>query len=65
MQQPVDANVDMYIPPTADSQVSAIDVFTHILREASASLLVQLRWAHARASNRRTSNKYGSHAFSL
>ena len=38
-------------------------VILHILREASASLLVRLRWAHARASNRRTSNKYGSHAF--
>ena len=37
--------VDMYIPSTADARAWAIDVFTHILREASASLLVQRRWA--------------------
>ena len=41
MKQTVDANVDMYIPPTVGTRVSAIGVFAHILREASASLLVQ------------------------
>ncbi len=45
MQQTVDANVDMYIPPTASTRVWAIGVFTHILREASACLLVLRRWA--------------------
>lgn len=37
--------------------------YAHILREVSACLLVLLRWAHARASNRGASNRYGSHAF--
>ena len=32
----------MYIPPTARTRVYAIGVFTHILREASAWLLVLL-----------------------
>ena len=48
--------VDMYISPAAGAGAQAIGIFSHILREASASLLVQLRWAHARASNRGTSN---------
>ena len=48
--------VDIYISPAAGAGAQAIGIFSHILREASASLLVQLRWAHARASNRGTSN---------
>ena len=35
----------MYIPPIASAIALAIGVFTHILREASASLLVRRRWA--------------------
>lgn len=37
--------VDMYMPPLADTRVSVFGVFTHILREVSASLPVQLQWA--------------------
>lgn len=40
MQQTVDANVDMYIQPESDFSVH-LGIFTHILREASACLLVQ------------------------
>ena len=35
----------MYIPLVASTRVHATGVFSHILREASASLLVLQRWA--------------------
>ena len=37
--------LDMFIPPVADAWALAIGVFQHIPREASARLLVLLRWA--------------------
>lgn len=64
MRQTVDANVDMYIPPTADTRVWAIGVFTHILREASACLLVQ-RIRACEGLSEWNEQQYGSHAFSL
>lgn len=42
MKQAVDVHEDMYIPSSASARVLADDTLTHILREASASLLVLL-----------------------
>lgn len=44
MQQTVDALVDMYISSKSGARVPGVGI-SHILREASACLLVLLRWA--------------------
>ncbi len=64
MKQTVDGLCGYVYEILFSARVLIMGVY-HILREVSARLLVQLRWAHARASNRGTGNKYGSHAFSF
>ncbi len=61
MQQTVDVYVDMYIMPTP-ARERRRSVYNHILREASASLLVQLYRAF-QSLNEWDEQRYGSHAF--
>ena len=63
MQQTVDANVDMYIPPAVGARASTVGVFTHILREASALFARSTVMGNSRASDSGASNRYSSHAF--
>ena len=52
----------MYIPPTASTRVQAFGVFTHILREASASFALSAI-PGIPEPQRAKGQQYGSHAF--
>lgn len=54
--------MDMNIPSSANARAKVVGVY-HILREASALFARSTIPGNSRASERGTSNKYGSHAF--